>query len=71
MNKQLLIEEMKRAIEIMESKEELTRVVTVDDGRHPWQQTDRDITELFMLFKLIRKHTSTIEKGAKNDGIES
>jgi hypothetical protein len=53
---------MKRAIEIMESKDELKRTFTVNDGRYPYQTTDKDIVELFQLFKLIRRHTGKIEK---------
>lgn len=62
MRKQLLIEEMKRAIQIMESKTELKRTITVDEGRYPWQEVDRDVVELFQLLKMIRKHSTRLEK---------
>jgi hypothetical protein len=62
MMKQLLIEEMKRAIEIMDSKPSvLSRKKLVG----PWVEQDRDITELRQLLLAIRKHSIMLEKGIK------
>jgi hypothetical protein len=60
--KHLLIEEMKRAIDIMQSKEEIKRTVFIDEGKFGWHTPDKDVVELFQLFKLIRRHTGKIEK---------
>jgi hypothetical protein len=62
MSKRLLIEEMKRSIEIMESKDEIKRHTFINEGRFGYNQTDKDVIELFQLFKLIRRHTGKIEK---------
>jgi hypothetical protein len=61
MSKQLLIEEMKRAIMIMESKEEIKQYK--QNGR--WMDLDRETTELKQLLLMIRKHSIQLEKGIK------
>jgi hypothetical protein len=69
MMKKLLIEEMKRAIAIMESKEELTKEITelrqFGIQKYPITFYDRDITELKQLLLAIRKHSILLEKGIK------
>lgn len=60
--KQLIIEEMKRSILLMESKEEIKRTFLVDDVRYPYPRVDRDTVELFALFKMIRRHSRLFER---------
>lgn len=67
--KQLLIEEMKRAIELMEKNEKLERYREVEQY-NCWTETNflfkvhnRDISELTSLLKAIRKHSVILEKG--------
>ena len=67
--KQLLVEEMKRAIQLMEEREELNRWVDTEefyfykDDVHYHVKHDRGISELTSLFKAIRKHSVILEKG--------
>jgi len=67
--KQLLVEEMKRAIQLMEEREELNRWVDNEefyyykDDAHYILKHDRGIPELISLFKAIRKHSVILEKG--------
>ena len=69
MMKNLLIEEMKRAIVIMESKEEIkkTRIETSEYNGNSYTHTmtDRETTELVHLFLAIRKHSILLENGIK------
>ncbi|WP_336786883.1 hypothetical protein [Paenibacillus sp. MMO-177] len=58
----LLIQEMKRAIEIMEAKPELKRTHLVTEGSYQYPVTDREIVELRNLFNMIRRHTVIVEK---------
>jgi len=67
--KQLLVEEMKRAIQLMEEREELNRWADTekfyyykDDVRYVTEH-DRGIPELTSLLKAIRKHSVILEKG--------
>lgn len=63
--KNLLIEEMKRAIYIMENKGKIKQYTEV---KRPWgmsRELDRDISELKQLFLMIRKHSVELEKQAK------
>lgn len=63
--KQLLIEEMKRAIELLESKEEIKtmKMVTYVEGEYP--EIDRETSELKQMFRMIRKHSVMLEKSIK------
>lgn len=68
MIKQLLIEEMKRAIEIMESKEDLA----IREVKHYGKDNQYSCTcvvpetaELRQMLKAIRKHSILFEKGIK------
>lgn len=61
--KNLLVEEMKRAIEIIESKEEIRRVIKVEH-EFPWMKSDREVVELFQILKMIRKHSTKLEEVA-------
>lgn len=54
----LLLAEMKRAVEIMESKDGIRRYIKGQYGI----ETDRDVVELLHLFKSIRRHTIALEK---------
>jgi len=65
--KHLLIEEMKRAIEIMESKEQIskTKMVQLPGWDRPYPMVDRETSELCQLLRLIRKHSVTLEKGIR------
>lgn len=65
MMKQLLIEEMKRAIELMDSKEELETFKHIEDGRYSYSVIDREVSELKMLLLAIRKHSILLEKEIK------
>lgn len=58
----LLIEEMRRAIDIMESK---PGVMSMQKLEGAWMEHDRDMTELFHLFLAIRRHSVSLEKGIK------
>jgi hypothetical protein len=62
-SKQLLIEEMKRAITIMESKEEIKRTKQVEYNGRFYPETDREVSELRQLLLAIRKHSIMLEKG--------
>jgi hypothetical protein len=62
-SKQLLIEEMKRAIAIMESKEEIKRTKQVEYNGRFYPETDREVSELRQLLLIIRKHSILLEKG--------
>lgn len=67
--RQLLIAEMKRAIEIMEANPELERYKLV---KYPWNDNsypilDRELVELAQLFKLMRKHSIVVEKQIKEE----
>jgi hypothetical protein len=53
---------MKRAIEIMESKDEIKRTFTVEEGRFHYEKADKEVIELCELFKMIRRHTGKIER---------
>jgi hypothetical protein len=59
--KNLLIEEMKRAIEIMEGRDEIKRVIRVEDT-FPWMKSDREVVELFHILKMIRRHSTKLEE---------
>jgi phosphoenolpyruvate synthase/pyruvate phosphate dikinase len=63
--KQLLIEEMKRAIYLMETNEHLKKMkeVHVDRGQYRYYVVDREISELKQLLLAIRKHSIMLEKG--------
>lgn len=63
--KNLLIEEMKRAIHIMESNEHLKKMkeVNIGEGQYRYYIVDREISELRQLFLAIRKHSIMLEKG--------
>jgi len=67
--KKLLIEEMKRAIEIMESKDEIKTMKMVpgyySSGEHLYPVVDRDTSELKQILKMIRKHSIILERGIK------
>lgn len=62
--KELLIAEMKRAIEIMESGPEIKRykMVKYSHSDREWATLDRQTTELFQILKMIRKHSIHLEK---------
>ncbi|PEZ47045.1 hypothetical protein CN367_11810 [Priestia megaterium] len=67
--RELLLAEMKRAIEIMEKKPELERYELV---KYPWNDNsypvlDRELVELAQLLKLVRRHSVMIEKQIKED----
>lgn len=52
----------------MESKDEIKRSNLVTDAPYPYQRTDREVVELFQLFKMIRKHSTKLEwESADND----
>jgi hypothetical protein len=61
--RELLIAEMKRAIEIMEDKPEMKKRKVL--GTH-WTVPDKDNVELRNLFLNIRRHTLLVEKGMKD-----
>lgn len=63
--KQLLIEEMKRAISIMESKEEIKKVKMVPYGDREYPEVDRETSELKNILKAIRRHSVLLEKEIK------
>lgn len=68
--KRLLIEEMKRAIQIMEAKEEVVTHRKVEgigykDQPYTYYEIDREVTELKHLLKAIRKHSILLEKEIK------
>lgn len=75
--RELLIAEMKRAIEIMEKKPELKRYVkqtqirkhwqTQEDYESIWHEHDREIVELIQVMHLMRKHSVAIEKQIKEE----
>jgi hypothetical protein len=75
--RELLIAEMKRAIEIMEKKPELKRYVkhtairkhwqTKEDYESTWHEHDREIVELIQVMHLMRKHSIAIEKQIKEE----
>lgn len=60
--KQLLIEEMKRAIAIMESKDNLERYRIEKENNYNYPMLNREITELQQLLLMIRKHSILLEK---------
>lgn len=63
--RKLLVEEMKRAIAIMEERPELERQSSCEKYGYEYMKTNKDIVELRDLFKSIRRHTVLIEKGMK------
>jgi hypothetical protein len=65
MMKQLLIEEMKRAIEIMESNERLKTWKPYSEDKYRWMVVDREVSELKQLLLAVRKHSILLEKGMK------
>jgi hypothetical protein len=67
MMKQLLIEEMKRAIHLMETNEHLKKMkeVNIGEGQYRYYVVDREISELKNLLKAVRKHSILLEKGIK------
>lgn len=60
--KKLLIEEMKRAVHLLESKEDFSKYKNVkyDYGTYP--TLDKEIVELQQLLLMIRKHSVQFEK---------
>lgn len=69
----LLIEEMKRAIQIMENKEEIKRYtiekhIGYNNREFEYPVLDREVTELQHLMKSIRRHTIILEKDIKKTG---
>lgn len=60
--KQLLIEEMKRAITIMESRDNLERYRIEKENNYNYPMLNREITELQQLLLMIRKHSILLEK---------
>lgn len=66
MMKQLLIEEMKRAIHLMESKEDLVIRQKIHYGENKFYTSlVPETAELRQLLKAIRKHSILLEKGIK------
>lgn len=60
--KQLLIEEMKRAIAIMESRDNLEKYRMEKVMNYNYPMLNRDIKELQQLLLMIRKHSILLEK---------
>jgi hypothetical protein len=46
----------------MESKDEIKRTFTVEEGRFHYEKADKEVIELCELFKMIRRHTGKIER---------
>lgn len=65
MMKRLLIEEMKRAIELLETNEKLRTMKEVKVGGWDYMVVDREVSELRQMLKAIRKHSILLEKGIK------
>jgi hypothetical protein len=66
--KQLLIEEMKRAIELMEREEDLTvRKINYygKDNEFSYTSLQPGTAELRQMLKAVRKHSILLEKGIK------
>ncbi|MEW4131928.1 hypothetical protein [Bacillus thuringiensis] len=61
--KALLIAEMKRAIEIMESKDEVKRTFKATGYYGEYDILDKEVIELRQLMLMIRKHSISFEKG--------
>jgi hypothetical protein len=60
--KNLLTEEMKRAIQIIESKEEITKTKIEKTQWGEYEVRDRETSELKHLLLMIRKHSILLEK---------
>lgn len=65
--KELIIAEMKRAIEIMEKQDEVKRVREVEKTGYNgdpyiYKEPIKETVELMQLLKMIRKHTINLEK---------
>jgi hypothetical protein len=62
-SKQLLIEEMKRAIYLMENNEKLKTMKHITENGWNYMVVDREVSELRQLLLAIRKHSIMLEKG--------
>lgn len=65
---ELLIAEMKRAIELLERNPELERVIKEPSKTYGYQfySINKELVELSQLMHLIRKHTILLDKEIKD-----